>query len=60
MVTPSRIYSKVCTPNTVLLSELTSALAVPSTSTVVVEPSLFVTVIVVLPSDDVPVVTVGE
>ena len=60
MVTPSRIYSKVCTPNTVLLSELTSALAVPSTSVVVVEPSLFVTVTVVLPSDDVPVDTVGE
>ena len=37
-----------------------SVLAVPSTSSVVVEPSLFVTVTVVLPSDDVPVVTVGE
>ena len=60
MVTPSSTYSKVCTPNTVSFSESTPVLAVPSTSTVVVEPSLFVTVTVVLPSDDVPVVTVGE
>ena len=37
-----------------------SVLAVPSTSVVVVEPSLFVTVTVVLPSSEVPVVTVGE
>ena len=37
-----------------------SALALPSASVVVVEPSLFVTVTVVLPSDEVPVVTVGE
>ena len=59
-MTPSRIYSNVCTPNTLSLSESTPSLAVPSTSSVVVEPSLFVTVIVVLPSDDVPVDTVGE
>ena len=60
MITPSRIYSKVCTPNTVSLSESMPVLAVPSTSVVVVEPSLFVTVTVVLPSSEVPVVTVGE